>query len=63
MNLKKDSSKDLDSWIGKPLKVLLNAESYYTGTLLSEQKNGLLLQVSGKQVYVPYESVLALEQE
>ena len=62
MNLKKDS-KDLDAWIGKPLKVLLNADGYYKGTLLSEQKNGLLLQVLDKLVYVPYESVLALEQE
>ena len=62
MNLRKEP-KDLDSWIGKPLKVLLNADGYYTGTLLSEQKNGLLIQVSGKLIYVPYESVLALEQE
>ena len=62
MNLRKEP-KDLDSWIGKPLKVLLNADGYYKGTLLSEQKNGLLLQVSGKLIYVPYESVLALEQE
>ena len=61
MNLKKE--KDLDNWIGKPLKVLLNADGYYKGTLLSEQKNGLLIQVSEKLVYVPYESVLALEQE
>ena len=60
MNLRKEP-KDLDSWIGKPLKVLLNADGYYKGTLLSEQKNGLLIQVSGKQVYVPYESVLSLE--
>ena len=62
MNLKKDS-KDLDSWIGKAVKVLLNAESYYTGTLLSEQKNGLLISVLGKLIYVPYESILSLEQE
>ena len=62
MNLRKEP-KDLDQWINKPLKVLLNAESYYTGTLLAEQKNGLLIQVSGKQVYVPYESILSLEQE
>ena len=62
MILKKDS-KDLDAWIGKPVKVLLHADGYYTGTLIEEQKNGLLIQVSGKQVYIPYESVLALEQE
>ena len=60
MNLKKDS-KDLDSWIGKAVKVLLNGDGYYSGILVSEQKNGLLIQVSGKQVYVPYESVLSLE--
>ena len=62
MILKKDS-KDLDAWIGKPLKVLLHADGYYKGTLIEEQKNGLLIQVSEKLVYVPYESVLSLEQE
>ena len=62
MNLRKEP-KDLDSWIGKPLKVLLHADGYYKGTLLSEQRNGLLLQVLDKLVYVPYESVLSLEQE
>lgn len=55
--------KDLDAWIGKHVKVLLNADGYYTGKLLSEQRNGLLLQVAGKQVYVPYESVLSMEEE
>ena len=62
MILKKDS-KDLDAWLNKPLKVLLNADAYYKGTLIEEQKNGLLIQVSGRLVYVPYESVLSLEQE
>jgi hypothetical protein len=62
VNLKKDS-KDLDSWINKPVKVLLNGDGYYSGILVSEQKNGLLIQVSGKHVYIPYESVLSLEQE
>jgi hypothetical protein len=62
VNLRKEP-KDLDQWINKPLKVLLNADGYYKGTLLSEQKNGLLISVLGKEVYIPYESLLALEQE
>jgi hypothetical protein len=43
--------KDLDSWINKRVKVLLNAEGYYDGILLSE-----------KRIYIPYESVLSLEE-
>ena len=62
MNLRKEP-KDLDSWIGKPVRLLLHSDSYYKGTLIEEQKNGLLISVSEKLVYVPYESVLALEQE
>ena len=59
MNLKKE--KDLDNWINKPVKVLLNGDGYYSGILVSEQKNGLLISVSGKHVYIPSESVLSLE--
>jgi ribosome maturation factor RimP len=62
VNLRKEP-KDLDQWIGKAVKVLLNADAYYTGTLIEEQKNGLLISVLGKLIYVPYESILSLEQE
>ena len=59
----KDSkSKDLDSWIGKPVKILLNAESFYEGILVEEQKNGLLIESNKKMIYVPYESILSLEE-
>ena len=54
--------KDLDSWINKRVKVLLNAEGYYDGILLSEQRNGLLIKCSEKRIYIPYESVLSLEE-
>jgi ribosome maturation factor RimP len=60
----KDSkSKDLDSWIGRPVKVVLNSESsFYIGVLVEEMKNGLLINSSGKHVYLPYESILVLEE-
>lgn len=54
--------KDLDTWINKHVKVLLNAEGYYEGTLLGEQRNGLLIKCSEKRIYIPYESVLSLEE-
>ena len=53
---------DLDSWINKRIKVLLNAEGYYEGSLLAEQRNGLLIKCSEKKIYIPYESVLSLEE-
>ena len=55
--------KDLDNWLNTHVKILMHYDGFYEGTLISEQKNGLLIQVSEKLVYVPYESVLALEQE
>ena len=59
----KKSSKDLDSWIGRSIKVILNSESsYYEGILLEEQKNGILVKANGKMIYVPYESILSLEE-
>ena len=60
----KDSkSKDLDSRIGRPVKVVLNSESsFYIGVLVEEMKNGLLINSSGKHVYLPYESILVLEE-
>ena len=62
MRFHKDNSKDLDSWINLPVKILLNADGFYQGTLIEEMKNGILIKCSGKRVYVPYESILSLEE-
>ena len=59
----KDSkSKDLDSWINLPVKVILHEDGFYQGFLVEEQKNGILIKCSGKRVYIPYESILSLEE-
>ena len=63
MRFHKDNSKDLDSWINLPVKVVLNSEgSFYVGILLREEKNGILVMTDKGRVYVPYESVLSLEE-
>ena len=63
MMLHKKNVKDLDSWIGKHIKILLTNEgSYYEGILLEEQKNGILIKANGRMIYIPYESVLSLEE-
>jgi RNase P/RNase MRP subunit p29 len=63
MMLHKKNVKDLDSWIGKSVRVLLNSESsFYVGILLREEKNGILVMTDKGRVYVPYESVLSLEE-
>ena len=55
--------KDLDSWINKSVKLILTIEgAFYNGNLIEEQKNGLLLKSNNKMIYVPYESILALEE-
>ena len=60
---KKNVKKDLDSWIDRSVKAILNSESsFYIGVLVEEQKNGILIKCSGKRVYVPYESLLVLEE-
>ena len=60
---KKNVKKDLDSWIGRPVKVILNSESsFYEGILLEEQKNGILVKTDKGRVYVPYESILSIEE-
>ena len=60
---KKNVKKDLDLWIGKHIKAVLNNEgSYYIGVLVAEQKNGLLIKANKKMIYVPYESILSLEE-
>ena len=59
---KKNDKKDLDSWIGKSVKaVLTNESSFYIGVLIEEQKNGILIKANEKRIYIPYESILALE--
>ena len=58
----KKLEKDLDAWIGRPVKVVLNAEAFYEGILLEEQKNGILIKANGRMTYIPYESVLSLEE-
>ena len=63
MKFYKKNVKDLDSWINKPARVILtNESSFYEGILLSEMRNGILIKCSGKRVYVPYESILSLEE-
>ena len=58
----KKSSKDLDGWINLPVKVILHEDGFYQGFLVEEQKNGILIKCSGKKVYIPYESILSLEE-
>ena len=59
----KDSeSKDLDSWLGRPLKVILHEDGFYEGILLEEQKNGILIEANKKHIYIPFESILSLEE-
>ena len=63
MKLHKKNVKDLDSWINKRVRVILtNESSFYEGILLFEMKNGLLIEANKKRVYVPYESILSLEE-
>ena len=58
---KKSIEKDLDGWIGKHIKAVLNNEgSYYEGILIEEQKNGVMVECSGKRIYIPYESLLVI---
>ena len=59
----KKLEKDLDSWINARVKVVLNSESsFYIGVLIEEQKNGILVKTDKGRVYVPYESILSLEE-
>ena len=54
--------KDLDSWIGGKVKINLHDDGFYTGILIAELKNGLLIESSGKKIYIPYESVTSIEE-
>ena len=58
----KDGKKDLDGWINLHVKILLNADGFYQGTLIEEMRNGILIEANKKRVYVPYESILSLEE-
>jgi len=58
----KDGKKDLDGWINLRVKILLNADGFYQGTLIEEMRNGILIEANKKRVYVPYESILSLEE-
>ena len=63
MRFFKKNVKDLDSWIGKSVKILLTNEgSFYIGLLIEEQKNGLLIKANKKMIYVPFESILSIEE-
>ena len=58
----KDGKKDLDGWVNLRVKILLNADGFYQGTLIEEMRNGILIEANKKRVYVPYESILSLEE-
>ena len=62
MSIFRKDGKDLDSWINLPVKVLLNAEGFYQGTLIEEMRNGILIESNKKHIYIPYESILSLEE-
>ena len=59
---KKEEPKDLDTWIGNMVKIMINSDGYYEGVLKGELNNGLLIESKGKKVYLPYESVIAIEE-
>ena len=60
--VKKDEPKDLDTWIGSRVKIMINSDGYYEGILKGELNNGLLIESKGKKIYLPYESVIAIEE-
>ena len=59
---KKEEPKDLDTWIGNRVKIMINSDGYYEGILKGELNNGLLIESKGKRIYLPYESVIAIEE-
>jgi sporulation protein YlmC with PRC-barrel domain len=62
MTENKEEVKDLDEWIGNRVKIMINSDGYYEGVLKGELNNGLLIESKGKKVYLPYESVIAIEE-
>ena len=63
MKFLKNNVKDLDDWIGKPVKVLLNAEAFYEGILIAELRNGILIESANKRIYIQFDSIISLEEE
>ena len=63
MKFHKKNVKDLDEWIGKPVKVHLNAEAFYEGILLAELRNGILIKCANKRIYIQFDSIVSLEEE
>ena len=61
--IRRNDKKDLDDWIGKPVKVLLNAEAFYEGILLAEQRNGILIESANKRIYIQFDSIISLEEK
>ena len=62
MIFRKDK-KDLDSWINKSVKVILHEDGFYSGTLLSEQRNGLLIEgTNKKRIYIQFDSIVSIEE-
>ena len=59
---KKEEPKDLDTWIGNRVKIMIHSDGYYEGILKGELNNGLLIESKGKRIYLPYESVIAIEE-
>ena len=59
---KKEEPKDLDTWIGNRVKIMINSDGYYEGILRGELNNGLLIESKGKKIYLPYESVISIEE-
>ena len=62
MTENKEEVKDLDEWIGNRVKIMINSDGYYEGVLKGELNNGLLIESKGKRVYLPYESVISIEE-
>ena len=62
MTENKEEVKDLDEWIGNRVKIMINSDGYYEGVLKGELNNGLLIESKGKKIYLPYESVIAIEE-
>ena len=62
MTENKEEVKDLDEWIGNRVKIMINSDGYYEGVLKGELNNGLLIESKGKRGYLPYESVISIEE-
>lgn len=59
---KKEEPKDLDTWIDNRVKIMINSDGYYEAILKGELNKGLLIESKGKRVYLPYESVISIEE-